>query len=488
MASRPKPLNFQPLSGMDAGFLYMETPTLHMHTLKVAIMRPAKGVPTLKFETFRRAFERRIERLPSFRQRIMDVPFGLGHPVWVADRSFDPSRHLSYRTASAPGGMKELNAIVSEVASRPLLRDRPLWEITMVDGLEGERTAFVCKLHHAMADGAAAMAMLLEVVAQPGRREDASTRDGAISAANSPSDSPAPTEWAVRRWAIGQTLRRLASLPKLLFLTLRGIFNLAKRAVGGTHPHLPAPFSGPRISWSGALSARRSFATTLVPLDDMKRVKVALGVTLNDVFLAVCGGALRAHLEEIEGRVPSEALLASVPVNTDPGGSGRTRGNRVGHLSVSLCTDIPDAVERVRAIHEMTDEAKQRQLALGPDLLERWVEYVPPEPYMAFIRFWSGRDMADRVHPPVNLIVSNVPGSRDTLEIGGHTLEALYSVGPILEGIGLNFTGWSYGDRVCFVGLACPDQIHDIQGLVDRLPHALEELLDACPTERGSSA
>jgi len=483
MADRAKRQGFQPLSGMDAGFLYMETPTLHMHTLKIAIMRPADGASAVTFDSFRRTLERKIALLPSFHQRILPVPFGVEHPVWVTDPDFDPSRHLAHRTAPAPGGMTELNAIISEVASRPLLRDRPLWEITMVDGLEGDRVAFVCKLHHSMADGAAAMAMLQEVFVPSG--------DGELTQAPSGDDravapvgtggvaAPLPTQWALRRYALVQGLRRLATLPMLVLRTLRGVVHVMKRAIEGKRKDLPAHFSGPRTRWSGALTARRSFGTTQMPLDDMKRVKKALGVTLNDVFLAMCGGALRVHLEQVEGGIPAEPLLASVPVNTHPEVLGRMHGNHVANLSIGLCTHIADPVERVRAIHEMSGEAKERQLAFGPDLLERWIEYAPAEPYMAFTRFWSSRQMADQVHPPVNLIVSNVAGPRKMLHIGSHGLEAFYSVGPILEGIGLNLTGWSYGDRVCFVGLACPDQIEDIQALVDRLPSALEELIEA---------
>lgn len=467
---------FEPLSGMDAGFLYMETPTNHLHTLKVAIMRPSEGVPAFGFDLFKNVFARKIARLPSFRRRIRELPLGHGHPVWVDDPDFDLSRHLSHRTVAAPGGMREVNAIVSEVASRPLPRDRPLWEITMVDGLEGGRVAFVCKLHHAMADGAASMAMLLEVLGRPDRAGSVGGAESVVAPiARGPRIS---LDRALRRWAARQWLWRIVSLPKLLLATFVGVFNVIKRVASAGHRQLPAPFSGPRTRFSGALTERRSFGTAQMSLAEMKRVKNALDVTLNDVFLAVCGGALRGYLHQVEGGIPNESLLASVPVNTDSATPGRTHGNHVGNLSVSLCTHVADPIERVRAIHEMTDEAKQRQLALGPDLLERWVEYTPPEPYMALTRFWSGRRMADRVHPPMNLVVSNVPGPRNALDIGGYALEALYSVGPILQGIGLNLTGWSYGDQVFFVGLACPDQIEDIQALVDRLPVALAELIE----------
>jgi len=476
------PSAFQPLSGMDAGFLYMEAPTLHMHTLKVALMAPTGTQDDVSFDGFRHSLESRLDRLPSFRQRLLEIPFGLGHPVWVDDESFDLARHLAHRTAAAPGGTRELNAIVSEIASKPLPRDRPLWEITMVDGLEGRRVAFVCKLHHSMADGAAALAMLLEVLTRP-KGEAGPGRLLEIPApvaARGPRSPAPPTRGQITRWALGQFLRTFATLPRLAWQTVTGLFALARRAVRGPHPHLPGPFSGPRTRWNGALTARRSFGTTSIPLADMKRAKRALGVTLNDVFLGICGGAVRAHLEEVEGAIPERSLVASVPINTRPNMDGRTRGNHVGHITASLCTQIADPIDRVRAIHEMMDEAKQRQMTVGPDLMERWIEFTPPKAHSAVVRLWSRHHVADFVPPPVNLVVSNVPGPRAELSISGYRLEALYSVGPILDGVGLNITGWSYGDRVCFVGLACPDQIPDVQALVDRLPRALEELIAAC--------
>jgi diacylglycerol O-acyltransferase len=475
-------MNFQPLSGMDAGFLYMETPTLHMHTLKVALLRPSERAGGILLSNFERTMERNLEKLPSFKQKIMPIPFGLGHPVWVWDENFDLSRHLAHQPAPAPGTVRELNAIVSEIASKPLHRDRPLWEITMVDGLEQGQVAFVCKLHHSMADGAAALAMLVEVLARPG--SGAEPRDHTSTSAPTTEASRrvmrAPTNWEITRWAVGQRLRRAASLPQLAWRTIRGLFALARRSRQGPHPHLPRPFSGPDTGWTGALSARRSFATTTLPLNEMMQIKRSLGVTLNDVVLGVCGGALRAHLEEVEGAVPEKSVIASVPINTHPEMVERTRGNHVGHLTASLCTDISDPIQRIRAIHEIMDESKQRQMAIGVDLLERWVEHTPPKPYAAVMRFWSRRHIADHVPSPVDLVISNVRGPSEPLLIGDTKLEAIYSVGPILEGAGLNLTGWSYGDKVYFVGLACPDQISDIQRLTDRLPKAFAEIVRAC--------
>ena len=461
---------FEPLSGMDAGFLYMETPTLHMHTLKVAVL-DASALPggALSFESFRRNLARRLDRIPAFRQRLA-FPLGpLTHPVWVRDPHFDVDRHIARRHAPEPGGMEGLRRVVSEIASRPLPRDRPLWEITMVDALGAGRVAFVCKLHHAMADGSAALAMLLEAIEAP--------KPAAFEAA--PGDA-LPSRFALARWAVRNVLARLLELPALLARTLRGLRALRARTHEGGHPALPAAFSGPRTSWNHALTSQRSFATTTLALDDLLRVRRSLGVTLNDVFLGVCGGALRAHLQAVEGGVPGASLTASVPVNTRPELVGRMRGNHVGHLTASLCSDIADPVERIEAIHRLMSEAKERHEAVGRDLMERWVEFVPPIAFAATVDFWSRRHMADHVPAPVNLIVSNVPGPREEVVFGCTRLEALYSVGPILEGIGLNITGWSYAGKMNVVGLACPDQIEDVQALVDRLGPALAEVLRAC--------
>lgn len=479
---------FEPLSGMDAGFLYMETPTLHMHTLKVAILDTSKVPGGLSFERFRRHLAPRLEHIPAFKQRLAFPLFALTHPVWVQDPSFDIDRHIAHRHAPEPGGMAGLRSVVADVASRPLPRDRPLWEITFVDRLGAGRVAFVCKLHHAMADGSAVLGMLFEAIKAPGSVTPVEGAKAGDLAANptttgarmpSPGDA-APARWTLARWAVRRVLTKLLELPALLARTLWGLRALRARAHEGGHPALPAVFSGPRTAWNHALTARRSFATATLAMEDLMRVRRSLGVTLNDVFLGVCSGALRAHLGASGGGLPSASLTASVPVNTRPDLAGRLRGNHVGHLTASLCSDVADPVERIRRVHRLMAEAKERHEAMGRDLMERWIEFVPPIAFASTVRFWSGRHMADLVPPPVSLIVSNVPGPRDEVVFDDMRLEALYSVGPILEGIGLNITGWSYAGKLYVVGLACPDQIEDVQALLDRLEPALADVLRAC--------
>ena len=171
-----------------------------------------------------------------------------------------------------------------------------------------------------------------------------------------------------------------------------------------------------------------------------------------------------------------------MPVSTEqPGAAPRLAGNRVSNLFTSLATDIDDPAERLRIISRTTAEAKVVQQTLGPDMLTNWVQFTPPAPFSALMRAYSKRGVASRHPAPFNVIVSNVPGPRTPATIAGAPLADLYSVGPILEGIGLNVTVWSYGDRMNFSLLTCPDLLPDVGNIADRLPAALDELLATAP-------
>jgi diacylglycerol O-acyltransferase len=224
-----------------------------------------------------------------------------------------------------------------------------------------------------------------------------------------------------------------------------------------------------------------------LPLEDVRAVRHAFDVTVNDVVLALCAGALRRYLDE-RGELPDRPLLAGVPVSTGsagapaagPGGRPqRLSGNRVSNLFTSLRTDIADPVERLHAIHDVTQAAKEVQSALGAEMLIDWSEITPPRIFSAWMRLYSRLKLADRHRPPINLVISNVPGPRQPLHIAGGRLIDLYSMGPILEGIGLNITVWSYVDRLGFGLVACRETMPEIWDLADHLHDALAELVKA---------
>jgi len=460
----------EPMVGLDAKFLYSETPTAHMHTLKVAVFDVGSVPGGVSFEDLEASLAQRLDRLPPLRRRVVPVPLALGHPVWIEDPDFELRRHVRHRTLDPPGGDRELAALVAHIAGRPLPRDRPLWEIVFVDGLAGNRLAAVAKIHHAVADGATSVALLLQALA---------SRSGGATEPWRP--EPVPNRAALLRTALDAHRRRLRRLPWLVTRTVTGLRQAAaQRRAASVRP--PLPLTGPRTPFNVSLSAERTFAMTTLPLEDLKVVRRTFDTTLNDVFLATCGGALRAYLLEL-GALPSHPLVASVPVSTAPR-SPRRGGNHLDNLFVSIGTDIADPLARLHHIAAVTVGAKDVRSALGTDLLQRRAEVVPPQLYAMSVRVWERTRLANHLPPPLNLVLSNVPGPREPVRFGRAVIESLYSVGPILEGIGLNITAWSYVDALHVSVLASPTTVADPWRLADALAGSLSELKSASKRDR----
>jgi diacylglycerol O-acyltransferase / wax synthase len=393
------------------------------------------------------------------------VPLGLHHPVWIEDPDFDLDRHVKTMRLAPPGGPAEMDAAISEFASVPLARDRPLWEIAFFEGFADGRIPVVAKIHHALADGVAAAAMLATVV-------------------GAPVPAPAPAAWrpdalpATSR-LVGDAfrdhlvqIRRLPGLVRHTAQNLRRTVRERGRAqIAGPRPILDTP----RTLFNGALTARRTFVSTTMPLADVKAVKNALGVTVNDVLLAMVAGSLRSYLQERHA-LPAESLVAEVPVATDAPGVQRRTGNRLSNIFTSLRTDLDDPVARIRAIHDVTQAVKALHEALGPDLYESWSQYAPPRLFAGWMRFYSGRQLANRYRPAINVIVSSVPGPRAPLAWPSGRLDAIFSVGPIIEGTALNVTAWSYADHLHVGVLACPDLVPDVPEIAAGLHRELVRL------------
>ncbi|WP_068273604.1 WS/DGAT/MGAT family O-acyltransferase [Aldersonia kunmingensis] len=451
------------MQGIDAGYLYMETPTMHMHTLKVALIEPREVFTMVRFKD---ELLSRLNQLPPLRRRALPAPFALNHPLWIFDRPIDPDRHVFHHTVPAPGGMAELEALIGTVASTPLDRSIPLWELHVCEGLADGRVAVIGKLHHALADGIAANALLANITDQNhSAQTDLVTRV---------EQTPSTIEQV--RLALRDAVALFPRLGALLWRT-----SVSLRALVRHRRHsdvaVPRPvLDAPRTSFNGPLTSRRIFATCTLPLDEIKEIRRTHDVTINDVVLGVVAGALRRWMGD-RGERLSTALVAGVPVGTDPpNGPVRLGGNRVSNLFTTLATDIDDPFERLREISRTTAEAKNVQQTLGPSMLIDWVQFTPPGPFSAALRLYSKSRAAAKHPPPLNVIVSNVRGPGDEVTISGARLSDLFSVGPILEGIGLNVTAWSYGERLNISLLSCPDLLDDLGPLVAELRPALDEL------------
>jgi diacylglycerol O-acyltransferase len=479
----------QRLSGLDASFLYNETRAQHVHTLKYAVLDVSTVEGGVSVERLREELERRLHLLPPFRRRVVEVPLGLHHPVWIEDPAFDVANHVRRIGVPAPGGRREMDDVIGELASWPLDRSRPLWECWLLEGLaddlddpaghppSGRHVGFLVKMHHAVADGVAAAALLANVMDTVPDAVDP------LPPAEPWRPEPKPPWWRLLIDALVDLAASVRRLPALLRRTVeRGRALVAHRRQAPVTPPVPILHTA-NTPFNGRLTPRRSFATIDLSLEDVRAVRGAFGVSVNDVVLAVVAGALRSHLRSVDA-LPVRPLVAGVPVAADPA-SARLSGNRVSNLFTSLQTDVEDPVARLRAIHDVTGAAKDVQQVLGIDMLADWSEYAPPRLYSWAMRLYSRLGIAERHRPPINVLVSNVPGPREPLYVAGARLAGIWSVGPILEGIGLNVTVWSYQGALHAGVLGCREHWDDLHVVTDAMAAALAELVDrakATPT------
>lgn len=414
--------------------LYSETPEVHMHTLKIGIL-DVSGVEGFDFDLFKKVAYPRLFALAPLRYQLVDIPLKLHHPMWVQNSEIDLDYHLRRATLPAPGGRRELDELIGTIASTPLDRSRPLWEMYVVDGLADNRMAVVHKVHHVLADGMAsanqmAKAMQTEMPLTPlasMRPEDQSwTRGSLLKAAGR------------------DHVALIRKIPRLVNETATGVARVRRRAKErGHHPELARNFSPPECFINHVVSPGRRFATAPLALADVKQTSKRLGVTLNDIVLATAAGALRQLLLRYQGRADSP-LIAGVPVsyNTSP---ERLVGNEFTYVTPSLPVHVADPMERVRLTALSTKIAKENHQLLGPTVLPAWMSYLPPSLAPPFFRSAARRLESANV---MNLTISNVPGPRLRGQFEGAAVNEIYSVGPVVAGSGMNITVWSYVDQL----------------------------------------
>lgn len=477
----------QPLEGMDAAFLSLETPTTPLHVGVVLVLDPPEGTrslfsPTTRYAQIRRVISQRLHLVAPLRQRAIRVPLGLHHPVWVDDPDFELDDHLSRASLPSPGGQRELDAFVAAAMSRQLDPDRPLWEMYIVEGLEGDRTALIAKVHHAILDGVSGASILAAFL-------DLNPRARAIPLPSEQWDpDPLPNSTQLLRYAAAS----LSHQPGLALSTVQsgveamadlGMHNRALISRGEIPP--PAFFSAPRTSFNGAVSNRKRFSSLSLPLEDVKLVRRVFECTVNDAILAGVAGGLRRLLSDRE-ETPERSLVAMVPVSTRPDGEGEALGNQVSGMLVSLATDIDDPVERLDAIAESTRVAKEQEQLHRGRLVGDLAQIAAPALVSRLARAVSGTRLFDRVRPPFNVTVSGVKGPEFSLFCAGSRVVAMYPLGPIAEGTGLNVTILSYLDQLHFGLFSCRKLLPELDELAICIDDALGELVGCALDARGA--
>ncbi len=443
--------------------LYSETPEIHMHTLKIGIL-DVSGVDGFDFELFRQVAYPRLMALTPLRYQLVDIPLKLHHPMWVEKDHIDLDYHLRRTRVSAPGGRRELDALIGEIASTPLDRAHPLWEMYLVEGLADDRIAIVHKVHHVLADGVASANQMAKAM-EP-----------------DPAGAVVPTISDVlltRRDLLAAAGRDHASLirklPRLMSETAAGVSRVRRRSKErGEHRDLARNFAPPPCFVNHVVTPGRRFATAPLALSDVKETGKHLGVTLNDIVLATVAGALRRLLLRYDGRADTP-LLAGVPVSTNPSRE-RLDGNEFTYITPSLPVHIDDPLERVRLTALSTGIAKENHQLLGPTVLPAWMSYLPPAMAPGIFRRQARRVESASVF---NLTVSNVPGPRERGSIEGGLVTEIYSVGPVVAGSGMNVTVWSYVDQLAISVLTDDVTLADPHEATDAMIDAFVEIREA---------
>jgi diacylglycerol O-acyltransferase len=450
------------LNGVDALMLYIETPEVHMHTLKIGVL-DVSNVDGYDFDVFRAVAYPRLQAMAPLRYQLVDIPLKLHHPMWVVNEEIDFDYHVRRAQVAAPGGRRELDQLIGEIASTPLDRSRPLWEMYVAEGLADNRIAIIHKVHHVLADGTASANQMAKAIApQPPA--------GVVGMPEEP--DIARNRSALLKAAGRDHVRLIRRLPRLVSETATGISRVRRRSKErGEHPDLAKNFSPPDCFINHVVTSGRRFATAPVALDDVRETAKHLGVTINDIVLAMATGALRRLLLRYDGKADAP-LIAGVPVSTDPSPE-RLVGNEFTYITPSLPVHIDDPLKRVKLISTSTAIAKENHQLLGPTILPAWLSYLPPALAPPVFRKQAQRLESASV---MNLTISNVRGPRERGLIEGATVSEIYSVGPVVVGSGMNITVWSYVDQLAISVLTDDRTLNDPHEATDAMLDAFSEI------------
>lgn len=461
--------NIQPITGLDATFLYGESPTSPMHVGSVCIIEGS-----LEFETFKKTIHSRIHQFPMLRKRLMSVPMSIDYPYWVDDPNFNLDLHVKHIALPRPGDWTDLRSIASDIFSQPLDRSRPLWSYTFVEGLDAIKqvpkgsVAIIAKIHHVAVDGVAGAGMLSLVF-------DGSKKPTKLKEPREFKPEPLPNELSLVARSAISFARNPLKLPKILASTVTATAK-AGMLTRVQHIDLPtAPFSAPKTPINGIISAQRKWSGIMLSLDRMKALKHIMGTTLNDLILGVCSGALRRYLLE-KDKLPSKPLVAMVPVSVRQKSEEKAGGNKVSTMLVQLATHIEDPIERLEKIYENTIKGKTYQGAMGAKSIANMAEVVPYGIANQAAKIYSRYNMAKMHNPVFNCVITNVPGPQFPLYLQGHKLYAVMGTAPIMDGMGLIITIFSYNGEVNISATSDQNSMPDVNLFTKYLREAANEL------------
>lgn len=460
-------MGYERLSAQDTTFLHIESATQPMHVGALAVFEGERFFDDrgrFRLDDVRDVIASRLHLVPRFRKRLLMVPLEQGRPVWVDDEDFDLSYHVRLTALPRPGTEAQLLALMGRLQSQVLDRRRPLWELWFVEGLEGGRVALIQKTHHSLVDGVSGVdvaTVLLDLEPDPAPVE-----------APEWEPEPAPTPVRLAAESIAERLFVPAEMARSMRAALRGPQAVARRVASVGRAMLEVGRVAPRAPWNVPISAHRRFEPARVPLDLVKSIKDAAGVTVNDVVLAACAGGLRSFLEEREEPVDGLVLRALVPVSVRADDERMTLGNRVSAMVADLPVGEPDAATRLRIVSDHIAGQKEVDVAVGGDTILRLTDFAPPN----LLGVMSRLVVRTR---PVNLGITNVPGPDQPLYCMGARLGEAFPYVGIIDNQALMIGVISYDGQLGFGLTGDREVLPDLATLARGIEDAFTELAGA---------
>jgi WS/DGAT/MGAT family acyltransferase len=457
------------LSGLDASFLHLEQGPAHMHVASTTVFEG----PAPDYVALCEHIDSRMHLVPRFRQKLRQVPFGQGRPKWVDDPRFNLRYHIRHTALPPPGSDDQLLTFAARVFSQRLDRSKPLWEMWLVDGLDGGRFAIVTKSHHAMIDGVSGVDITNVLF-------DAAAEPEAAPGAESWTPRPEPSDAQMLGEALVERATSPAEIVRGARALLRGPRRLARAAIdaaeaAGTFAR--AGLAAPSSPFNVDIGPYRRFATVQADLGQIKRIKNAAGGTVNDVVLAAVTGALGRYLRQHGQSTHELELRAMVPISVRTADQHGALGNRVSSYMAPLPVWCSDPAERLRVISETMGDLKQSKQAVGATLMTELADFAPPTIAAQAARLQSRQRF-------FNLVVTNVPGPQFPLYLLGRELRAIFPMVPLAKRQAVCFGIMSYNGQVNFGLTADYDAMRDLETLADDLRESLAELATLAPEER----
>lgn len=456
--SAKKPAGTQPLSGLDAAFVYLEAAGTPMHVGGLLLLdRPKVGRAGFTAH-LRSHLQQRLPKAKALRRILQPAPLAMDHPHWAEATDFDLDQHLSTHHLPKPGSQAQLLALVARLHAKPLDRSRPLWALHVIEGLGDGGAAVFVRLHHALLDGQGAVALarvLLDVA--PG------VSIPLHAAAKRPADAlPAKASAWVRVGSallgLPQTVRDAWAAAPQLIDTLRDSVMLA-----------------PRTPFNVQVGPARRIATGSVPFADVQRIAKHYRVSSNDVVMALCGAALRDYLLRHKA-LPRKSLVAAMPISLRAGGDGEAN-NQVSMAQCALHTQIADPVARLHAIAESTRRIKQQASLLRGFIPTDFPGLAAPLWASGLSRVWASGHFAEKLPALANLVISNVPGSPVALHLAGARVRASFPLSIVTHGLALNITVQSYAGQLDIGVVSDRDAVRNPAVIVRGIERAIQVLL-----------